>query len=186
MKERKATIAPILTPNTNHELNFETSFDQKSGGGLNHNQIPGGYSTNNVSHIDHQYPVGGLDSRSSPARTVIMNLGNTSPRRRNFAEISTINASSERTQERSLMQDIIQLKNGVNMSQFNNNFGQTQHLSSAGRDLLIDQQLSPNDRSMEPLLSFPAETNNEAYATKLQPGKRVSKGSKLTSLVNRK
>ena len=36
MKERKATIAPILTPNTNHELNFETSFDQKSGGGLNH------------------------------------------------------------------------------------------------------------------------------------------------------
>jgi hypothetical protein len=110
MKERKTTIAPILTPNTNHELNFETSFDQNSGGGGTHHPhliAGGGYSTNNVSHIDHQYPLGGLDSRSSPARTVIMNLGNTSPRRHNFAEISTINASTERTQERSLMQDII-------------------------------------------------------------------------------
>lgn len=27
MKERKTNLAPILTPNTNHELNFETSFD---------------------------------------------------------------------------------------------------------------------------------------------------------------
>jgi hypothetical protein len=94
MKERKTNLAPILTPNTNHELNFETSFDQKSGKG-NH-PLAGGYSTNNVSHIDHHLN-GCLDSRSSPARTVVVNLGNTSPRRHNFAEISTINASTERT-----------------------------------------------------------------------------------------
>ena len=56
MKERKATIAPVMTPNTNHELNFESSFDQKSAIGNNHHLLAGGYSTNNVSqqHIDHQ------------------------------------------------------------------------------------------------------------------------------------
>jgi hypothetical protein len=36
---------------------------------------------------------------------------------------------------------------------------------------------------MDPLLTFPTEINNEVYGTKLQPGKRVSKGSKLSSLV---
>jgi hypothetical protein len=83
--------------------------------------VVGGYSTNNFSHtID---PLG-FDSRASPARTVVVNMGNTSPRR-HFAEISTINGSTERNHEQSIMADIIQLKNGVGTSIYNGNLGST-------------------------------------------------------------
>ncbi len=65
--------------------------------------MAGGYSTNNFSHIAEPL---GFDSRTSPARTVVVNMGNTSPRR-HFAEISTINGSTERNHEQSIMADII-------------------------------------------------------------------------------
>ena len=123
MKEKK--LRP-LGLNTNHVLNFESSFDQPNNGGNFFSS--NGNSAAFVTHSsDHRRPdqsqqiidpalvktegasVGGMRSPPggrSPIRFGI--AGHTSPRRlHHFAEISTINASTERTNERSLMADII-------------------------------------------------------------------------------